>query len=270
MSYRDILVHQAQDGQADARLKYALSLAQAFGAKLTGFYALEFPVIPGFASAQIPADVLQQHYNEIRGQATQRRDVFEAEMGRTNLQSDFHIAEGNPFDTLPLAARATDLIVVSQPDPDNPAPQNPVLQSLLLSAGRPVLMVPYAGDHAAPPKRIMIAWTPTRECTRAIHDALPLLQRAEAMVFSVNPQPELSDEGEIVGHLTNHGVKAAAKQTSARDISVGEAILSAIADNGVELLVMGAYGHSRLRETMLGGATRAIIEAMTCPVLLSH
>ncbi|MGB0087488.1 MAG: universal stress protein [Rhodomicrobiaceae bacterium] len=270
MTFKDILVHQADDTHADERLKFSVSLAAGFEARLTGVYMLDFPVIPGFAAAQLPEEIVQQHYNEIRRRAAQRRDAFDAAAKPAGLSAEFRIMEGDPFDALTLFARTADLVVASQPDPDNPAPQDPVVQSLVLSAGRPVLMVPYAGNYSPLAKRIMVAWNATRESARAVHDALPFLKRAETVIiFSVSSDDQVTD-AEIAAHLVAHGVKATARQTIAPDISVGEAILSAIADNSIELLVMGAYGHSRLHELVLGGATREIMEAMTCPVVFSH
>ncbi len=271
MTFKDILVHQAEDSHADERLKYAISLAVGFEARLTGVYMLDYPVIPDFVAAQVSTQVVQQRYEEIRRFAMQRREDFEASANAASVPADFHIMEGNPFDVMAAAARYADLIVISQPDPDNPAPQDPVVQSLLLSAGGPVLMVPYVGRYDALAKRIMVAWNGTRESARAVHDALPLLKRAqEVVIFSVNPENGEFGGAEIAAHLARHGVKTTARHNIADDISVGEAVLSAIADNGIELLVMGAYGHSRVRELVFGGATRDIIDAMTCPVLFSH
>ena len=122
----------------------------------------------------------------------------------------------------------------------------------------------------------MLAWDAGREAARAVSDAMPFLERAEQVtVMAVNPSSGEGDHGEEPGadialHLARHGVKAEVHQTESPDISVGDELLSRIADDGSDMLVMGAYGHTRLRELVLGGVTRSILEQMTVPVLMSH
>jgi nucleotide-binding universal stress UspA family protein len=122
----------------------------------------------------------------------------------------------------------------------------------------------------------MIAWDSGREAARAVNDALPVLEQATAVtVLSVNPRPGIDLHGEEPGadialHLSRHGVKVEVQQTQVEEINVGDTVLSRLADLGCDLLVMGAYGHSRLREVVLGGVTRTLFESMTVPVLMSH
>ena len=146
----------------------------------------------------------------------------------------------------------------------------------MLSAGRPALVVPDIGAGKTLGRRVMIAWDTGREAARAVNDALPILQQAEAVtVLSVNPRPGIDLHGEEPGadialHLTRHGVKVEVQRTQVEEINIGDTILSRLADLGSDLLVMGAYGHSRLREVVLGGVTRTLLESMTVPVLMSH
>ena len=147
---------------------------------------------------------------------------------------------------------------------------------VLLACGRPVLFVPYAGRFAQVGKRVLIAWNASREAARAVGDALPLLARADTVdVVAFDPDSTASDHGEVPGadiglFLARHGVKVSVARQSGTGIDVGAQILSRAADNGSDLIVMGGYGHARLREFVLGGATRTLLESMTVLVLMSH
>jgi nucleotide-binding universal stress UspA family protein len=148
--------------------------------------------------------------------------------------------------------------------------------NVLLASGRPLLAVPYAGQFERVGDRVLVAWNASREATRAVNDALPLLRGATIVtVLAVNPKHGIEGHGDvpaadIVLHLARHGVKAEAAHTIANDISEGDALLSYAADLGADLIVAGGYGHSRARETVFGGVTRTLLEEMTVPMLLSH
>jgi nucleotide-binding universal stress UspA family protein len=136
-----------------------------------------------------------------------------------------------------------------------------------------VLIIPYIGLQAPIGQRIMIAWKNTREAVRAVHDAMPLLTAAaEVQVVMVNPSAEDGDAptADICRHLDRHGVNVESTHIVARDIEVGDALLSRAADESIDLLVLGAYGHQRWRETVFGGVTRHLLQHMTVPVLMSH
>ncbi len=171
------------------------------------------------------------------------------------------------------AAAAADLVIMGQPNPDATPAGDPSLPAdVILGCGRPVLCVPYAGDHRNAGRRIMVAWNGTAPSARAVHDALPLLVAADqVIVTSVGDLPEgkVGLAG-LVEHLGRHGVKAVAKPLPATSSDAGSIILGAVSDTGADLLVMGAYGHSRMREFVLGGTSKTIIQSMTVPVLLSH
>ena len=139
-----------------------------------------------------------------------------------------------------------------------------------------MLVIPYAGRFEACGRRVLVAWNASRAATRAVNDAMPLLAGAETVtVLCVDPDEDRRAHGEVPGmdiavHLARHGVKARVETTMSGGIGVGNTLLSRASDIGADLLVMGAYGHARVRELLLGGATRTILESMTLPVLMAH
>ncbi|MBC8240857.1 MAG: universal stress protein [Alphaproteobacteria bacterium] len=272
MAFKDIIVHQGEDVHAGRRLAVGLAMAKQFDARLTGIYVLSYPNIPGFVQTELPSEIIEQRYNDIRAAGEARRADFDAATARENVSGEFRVMEGEMADTMALCGRYSDVLVVGQPDPDNPSSTDSLAEDLLLAAGRPILVVPYVGDLSHVGRHVMGAWSGTREATRAVHDALPVLQAAEeVVVFSVNPEDSDHIAGaDISTHLARHGVNAITRHIVAPDMRVGDSILSAISDNSIDLLVMGGYGHSRLRELAFGGATRAIMRSMTCPVMMSH
>jgi nucleotide-binding universal stress UspA family protein len=166
------------------------------------------------------------------------------------------------------------LVVLGQDDPEG---ENAgVLEAVLFDSGRPVLAIPFAGKFTTIGKRVLVGWNASREASRAVHDALPLLAKAESTtVFLANPKRGLGAHGDepgadIARHLARHGLKVDVAKAAADDVSDSTLLLNHASDMGADLLVMGAYGHSRLREFILGGVTRSLLREMTVPVLLSH
>jgi nucleotide-binding universal stress UspA family protein len=168
--------------------------------------------------------------------------------------------------------------VIGQRDPEAIEVSGPgdMPDHLVLSVGRPVLLVPYVGTYPTIGKRVMVAWDGSRLATRAVNDALPILHGAKQvniiMVYSDGWPAEMSEERceRICQHLARHGIAAKAHHYRADDIGTGDLILSRAADAGADLIVMGAYGHARWRELVLGGMTRHMLNHMTVPVLMSH
>ena len=171
-----------------------------------------------------------------------------------------------------------DLVVLGQPNPDVRAGGAFGLrpEEIVLGGGRPVLVIPYAGDFAEVGQRVLVAWNGSREAARTLHDAMFLLEGAEAVtVIEADPPaagagPPIADAAALAAMLTRRGIKATAETTTAGDIGVENLLLSRAADLSADLLVMGAYGHSRLREFVLGGVSRGIFRHMTVPVLMAH
>jgi nucleotide-binding universal stress UspA family protein len=171
--------------------------------------------------------------------------------------------------------RATDLIIAGQTDPDwDLSPLLDFPEQLALESGRPVLVIPYVGRYPRVGRNVVIAWKPGRESARAVFDALPLLQCAENVhILEIKARDDergIAPDTSIAAALARHGVKPTIRTLVAPDISVGDELLSRLSDLDADLLVMGAYGHSRMRELIFGGATRHIARHMTVPTLLSH
>ena len=178
---------------------------------------------------------------------------------------------------MPLHARYADLVVIGQRDEQSPGGVDKRFeQKVLLAAGRPVLVVPYAFEKRPVGRHVLIAWNASREAARAVSDALPVLTRASHVhVLAFSPQVGGRAHGEEPGadvalYLARHGVKVTVSPQYASDIDVGSQLLSRAFDLSADLIVMGAWGHSRLHELVLGGVTRTLLESMTVPVLMSH
>jgi nucleotide-binding universal stress UspA family protein len=281
MTYKDLLVVLDHRAAARTRIAVAVGLAERFQAHLTGLYQLALPTNPrriGFYD-YADADPL---YREMRrrgeSEAARVRAEFEHAAELCGIAAEWRaiddIAEADPT----VHARYADLTVLGQLDPDRGAADalQPAPQTVALGAGRPVLAVPYAGRFATVGRRVLIGWNASREATRAVNDAMPLLVTADAVtVLVIDPREGPDGHGETPGadislHLARHGVKAEIERTVAGYIAIGDVLLSRAADLAADLLVMGAYGHSRMRELLLGGATRSILQTMTLPVLMSH
>jgi nucleotide-binding universal stress UspA family protein len=227
----------------------------------------------GYASYVLGSGAARQH---------QASEDIAAQFARMTANGAF-VAEwqGLKVSHLDLASvvmehgRVADLIVAGQTDPDwELAPLLDFPERLALESGRPVLVIPYAGRFHRVGSNVVIAWKPTRECARAVFDALPLLLGAENIYILEVKRPGeeagLAPDTSIAAALARHGIRPTIRTSVATDISVGDEILSRLSDLGADLLVMGAYGHSRMRELVFGGATRHIARHMTVPTLFAH
>ena len=279
MTYKNLLV-QVDDSRGCARrIACAIDLAAAHDAHLTGLYVLPEASPAAFAQGfppELMTDLQQRTRAEAEaalarfGEAARRSQVaFESRIDR--------VLYTEVADAVATNARYADLAILGQHDPDDAASGPRYLpEEVMLGCGRPVLIVPYIGPAATFGERVIVAWNASREAARAVNDALPLLRRAKKVgVVSVNPRPWAFAHGEEPGadiglHLARHGVNVEVQRVEARDIDTANAILSHVADQSADLLVMGGYGHSRLREFVLGGVTRTILTEMIVPVLMSH
>jgi nucleotide-binding universal stress UspA family protein len=278
MAYKNLLVHIDDSKACAGRLDVAIALARAHNAHLTGLYVAVDPVLPGSMSAEVPARFMDTLLAQISERSVAAEAGFAAVVERAGLTADCRTARcpgSRSANVIALHARYADLVILGQPEPEAGGEVNArVPEDVVLSTGRPTLVVPYIGAGKRLGVRVMVAWDGGREAARAVGDALPLLVRAESVaVLVVNPNHGGHGEqpgADIALHLARHGITVEAQHLEVKDLSVGDALLSRLADQDIDLLVMGAYGHSRLRELVLGGVTRKIFQQMTVPVLMSH
>ena len=211
---------------------------------------------------------------EVQSDARARaHDLFMRLVSGRGVTAGWRVAEGEPAHVAALHARYADLTVIGQIAPDEPAVLPVDLpEHVVMGAGRPVLMGPYAGTFPTLGERAVVAWDESREAAHAVHAAMPLLEAAtKVTVLTLNAEDD--DDGparQLVEHLSRHGVHAEPSVMRSDDVDVGALLLSRAADLTADLLVMGAYGHSRFREIVLGGATREIFRSMTLPVFMAH
>jgi nucleotide-binding universal stress UspA family protein len=280
MTYRNLLV-QVDDTEGCAkRIEAAVGLAAAHDAHLTGVYVISEASPASFAQGYLPADLLTALQQEVRARADAALARFAAVAQRNQIAFETRVDRvlyTDIADALATNARYADLVILGQIDPDDALTGPHYLpEQVILGCGRPALVVPYIGPAATLGERIVIAWDASREAARAVNDALPLLERARTVkVITINPRQEPFGHGEEPGadiglHLARHDIKIEVERVVSREIDVANTILSQAANEGADLLVMGAYGHSRLHEYVLGGVTRTILAEMTVPVLMSH
>jgi nucleotide-binding universal stress UspA family protein len=193
-----------------------------------------------------------------------------------SIAGEWRLFGGGEGEDLIGFARAADLVVYGQDSDEYRLPTGFDPQDLIVAAGRPVLVVPYAGAFATVGRRVLVAWDGSREAARAAHDALPLLGAAEAVTLLAVADGEAEFErgrpmlDRMLKNYERHGIPARAHETPQGDLSVSDVLLSWAADFGADLIVAGAYHHSQLRESLFGGVTRDLLDRMTVPVLMSH
>jgi len=278
MEYKTILVHLDRGARSRARLDLGFALADACGAHLVGLYALSAAQMPSYVRAEASRIIIEAEEKN-RGEAQAAAEaMFRAAAQRNGgVKSEWRASKRDALAAVRLSARYADLVVAGQREPEDDSGLAPdFTEELVLSTGRPVLFMPYAGKFERLCRRVLVAWNAGREAARAVTDALPLLARAEKVeVVAFSPEKGGADHGDVPGadiglFLARHGVKVTVAAQYGEDLHIGEQILSRAADFGADLIVMGAYGHSRMRQIVLGGATRTLLEAMTAPVLMSH
>ncbi|HEY9079890.1 universal stress protein [Magnetovibrio sp.] len=272
MAIKDILVHvgnSARQGCVDV----AAALAAQHGAHVMGVHVTTPPDIPPYIEAQLGADVIDAQVRFGEEMAAEAKAAFDQGLGANNISTEWRTMRGDLIEGIQAYGRYADLVIVGQVNPDEPAMSSSedVAGRLALSLGRPVLAVPYAGSFATVGKRVLVAWDGSRAAARAMGDAMALMRQADAVeVLGVNVEEGDSGGQDAVAHLSRHGIKAVARTVQARDMEPGAMMLSHAADFGADMLVMGAYGHARWRELVMGGVTQHMLEHMTIPVLMSH
>ena len=277
MTIRDIQVHVDNDTACSKRVKVAADLATTVNAHLTGVHIRRSFPFPAYSMVPTSGDVLEVYHEILEDHESKARTVFDETIGQDNTKTSWRSLIGSLSYHLANEARYADLLVLSQPDPSDTLSLNDgITDEIIMSAGRPCLLVPHQGSSDSFGDSPLIAWDGSREASRAVHDALSLLEKAgKATVIIVEPERADPNFGDLPGtviseHLARHDVNVKVEVSRGGLQNTGDTILTYVDAYGHDLIVMGAYGHSRWREIVLGGATRKILTDMKVPVLMSH
>lgn len=277
MAIKDILVHVTDGPECAARIQTALALAQAHDAHLTGLYTMWIPPMPSYVAAEIGADIIarQRALYEERMHGAER--AFQTRTREAGVSSEWRESESRRAQALLLHARYCDLVIMGRHEEGTGEPSVHLVENVVLGSGKPVLVLPDEGTPRGLGQHVMVAWNLSREAVRATDAALPLLAKA-ARVDVIAVDPRMDDEQEhgpmpgadLCAHLARHGVRAEAQAVDSGRHGVGQTLLERAAADGADLLVMGAYGHARWREVVLGGATAHVLRHAGIPVLMAH
>ena len=278
MDFKTILVFVDGSKQAPDVLKVAFGLAKRSKGHVIGMHVRPRFQPPAFTDGTYVMDTLYQaHANNVKAEEAKAAAAFRKEAGETRAV-EWRVIEGFVDDELAHAARYADLVVIGQADPDMPALGVPsdLAEQVALHTERPVLVVPHVGATREPGKTVLLAWNGSREASRAATAALPLLAEADkVVVLSVDSKKTKAGDGhdhdaDVAQWLSRHGVKVTVQHDVAGNSDIGSVILSRAADHDADLIVMGVYGHSRVREMVMGGVSRTLLDNMTAPLLIAH
>lgn len=277
MSFKTILVQCDHGTATSRRLVVATELAGRFDARLVGVHATPPFEVPLFAEDGVSiAPLYEAHEEGAAANKAASRALFDQAVKGKHLSIEWRPIGGRVDDVLTVCGRYADLLVVGQSQADDATQPGGIPEAVALASGRPVLVVPFIGVERPVGQVVMLCWNASRESARAATDALPILKAAQTVIVLV-VEPTVTPEGhgeepgaDVSTWLARHGVKVTVQRDVAPDGDVGSIILSRAADHDVDLIVMGLYGHSRLREMVLGGVSRTMLSAMTVPVLMAH
>lgn len=277
MSIKNIIVHIDHSEACKHRINAAIEISRQHDARLSTLFVVPDYFVPSYVEAQISADVITQINDQALERAREAMSAVEKQITDTGLAVDSYIEDGNLISILNDYARYTDLLILGQSQPEDPDNLSEALADhLVIEGGAPCLVIPYIGARQTLAKRILVAWNESRESARALKDALPLLKQADQVTVllikskSHNEEHTATQKRVMLGYLADHDINAEVSICIDNHLDPGDTIVAEAIDNDNDLIVMGAYGHSRLREIVLGGATRHLLKQMTVPILLSH
>ena len=275
---KNFLVHIPSERLIRPLVDGAISLAVSHAAHLhaisVGYETTN--VLPIDAGGAAVAAVFEIERERALERANAALAVFEVEARNAGISFNSEAMASIPADAaapLIASARLHDLTIVLQPEPERQTFDNDMPQEILFESGGPVLFVPYVHNGPLEAKRIGIAWDGSRLAARALRDAAPFLKRAQVItIISINEAqaPAEASPKALSAYLARYGATVRIQQMDADHADIQPSILSIAADDGLDLIVMGGYGHSRLQERILGGVTRGMIQSMTVPTLMSH
>ncbi len=280
MSYKTIVLVLNELGRARHLVDLAADIAERQNAHIVGLYVIPAVTVYPSIGMDLGANIFEGFRVFFQRHAETVKAIFEDRTRRSGISCEWRCVESaSPViaDTAIEHGLQSDVLIVSQVDPkSDTGVELDFVERVVMGVGRPVLIVPYGKDFASVGRRALVAWNGTRESARAAFDAVPLLQQCEAVTISwVDPQKTFETPGSVPGAelataFARHGIKPTAEGFPTAGLTVGEALNLRATDLDVDLLVMGAYGHTRLREFVFGGATRFMLEKMAVPILISH
>jgi nucleotide-binding universal stress UspA family protein len=278
MAPRNILANFALRDHVDRLLNVAAPLVRRFDARIDGLHVIPPVQIYADSGLSVGAALYKTQEELFETEADAIETAFADRCKSDGLDNSWQrlsAGTGPAMQKAVAAGRLADLVLAAQYDPENPAAAY-FPEDLVMGSGRPVILVPSAGTFGDIGSRILIAWNGGREAARAVFDALVLF-RPDAAIEVLTAQDGGHGEAAAITApealaqvLARHGFKTAISHSRGGELPVGEDILSRAADFSADLIVMGGYGHTRLRETVFGGATRTILKHMTVPVLMAH
>jgi nucleotide-binding universal stress UspA family protein len=273
---KDIVVNLGT-GTNNPAADFAISVAETFKAHLMGVAFVYDAMIPGTALGGIPPEFIELQRSEAEKAASGAFAHFEQAAKRNGISYESRMLNASvagAAEELGRLARRFDLAIVGQANRDDGSPADIVDESVLFESGRPVIVVPFIQKAGLKLDRVMVCWDGSRAATRAIADSLPFQKKAKQVeVVLVTSKGFRTDEApgaDLAQHLARHDLQVVLKRITSPDIDIASTILSYAADSNADMIVMGGYGHSRLREFVLGGVTPGILESMTVPTLMSH
>ena len=279
MQYKNILVYLDQGASNKERINTAIAIAIAHSAQLTGVVVNALPNSSILKRLGIGKSDELMEQARVNAQVTIER--FELQTDKAGVEANTQVIEcleGKAPEKLARMARIFDLSIMRQANPDMPNASfiAELSEEVMFSSGRPVFFMPYIGAHNIPCKTGLIAWDGSKAATRAVHDALPILEMMEKVTIlivdadKIEHYTDLKPGEALSRHLSAHGINNVVSRIPRGQTSTSTVILNEISDTGADILVMGGYGTPKLREIMLGGVTRTLFECMTVPVFMSH
>ena len=274
---KDIVVNLSTREDGGGVGDYAVSVADTLGAHIAGIAFVFDPIVPISGTGYIPADVIETQLADNLAAAKAAIDRFAAATARTGVSAEpitLGASAAGAGDQFARIARRFDLAIVPQAEPQGNEVEVLIAESTLFQSGRPMIVVPYIQKAPLKLDRVMVCWDGGRQAARAIADAMPILEKAgkvEIVIVANERGKQDEIEGADIGqHLARHGIKVEVNRITRANLDVASVLLSHSADSDANFIVMGGYGHSRLREFVLGGVTRTVLNSMTAPTLMSH
>ncbi len=279
MEIKNILLHLDHSSGCSNRLETAFALARENNAGITGLFVVPDYVVPSYVEAQISVDLITDVTEKAIARAEEALVGYRQRAADAGVEMQAEVVEGQVIPILREHTKYTDLLLLGQDNPEDPDNASYGLADALLFEGACACMVvPHSGKLEAPGKRILLTWNASRESARALREAMSMLQRAETVVV-LSSEPDDGDSSIARGHphaqelarfLESHGIESVSSGMADVDLSPSESILGQAADMNADMIVMGAYGHARLREIILGGVTRDLLKQSTVPLFLAH